>query len=416
MSTFRWCATPGGRVAPCTDCAVEFSRCIGLLQRCFSCRFSTTFLGSPSAHRALAGRANLAARRHIPPRQVCLYATKAEQAFEDFKEMKKDYDAMLKSPHPRNAKRVGNQVWFDVSLTLPLGLALDTSWDKEAVGVSQITEGGSAFEHNERILGKDPDEQKMWIQPGDRLLMLNGQKVKTQEDVVGIVSKLQQGDKVILKLARQARGPIQVIFPEPAEPVVVRPSAKLQDAARAAGHNVIYRCEDGLCGSCWHVSEKTGDIYQLCIESVTASELPSKAQAGFSEQIGGVVQALSGNNEWEPGTSWDNTEPLRLRPCPEIYEKFMNPHMGKWQYSAGKYSVTRDDDDNLIYVENNISGLLVEEDDDDPMNRWLTADLGENGQIRIRLSKSLGISIDMESQYKPAGSDEWGEIRTAFKY
>ena len=29
-----------------------------------------------------------AARRHIPPRQVCLYATKAEQAFEDFKEMK----------------------------------------------------------------------------------------------------------------------------------------------------------------------------------------------------------------------------------------------------------------------------------------------------------------------------------------
>ena len=33
---------------------------------------------------------------------------------------------MLKSPHPRNAKRVGNQVWFDVSLTLPLGLALDT--------------------------------------------------------------------------------------------------------------------------------------------------------------------------------------------------------------------------------------------------------------------------------------------------
>ena len=28
---------------------------------------------------------------------------------------------------------------------------------------------------------------------------------------------------------------LQVIFPEPAEPVVVRPTAKLQDAARAAG-------------------------------------------------------------------------------------------------------------------------------------------------------------------------------------
>ncbi|CAE7854919.1 unnamed protein product [Symbiodinium sp. KB8] len=384
---------------------------------CVSCRFSTTYLTSPSS-RTLAGRGPAASHRGArgAPQKVCLHATKAEKAFEEFKEMKQDYDAMLKSPHPRNAKRVGNQVWFDVSLALPLGLALDTSWDKEAVGVSQVAESGTAFAYNQRILAEDSDIQKMWIQPGDRLLMLNGQKVKTQEDVVEIVSKLKEGDKVILKLSREARGPIQVVFPEPAEPVVVRPSAKLQDAARAAGHNVIYACEDGLCGSCWHVSEKTGDIYQLCLESVTATDLPSKAQAGFTEQIGGVVQALAGNNQWEPGASWDNTEPLRLRPCPEIYEKFMNPHMGKWQYDAGKYKVTRDDDDRLIYVENKVQGFLVEEDEDDPMNRWLTADLGENGQIRIRLSKSLGVSIDMESQYKAAGSDEWGEIRTAFKY
>ncbi|CAE7353754.1 unnamed protein product [Symbiodinium microadriaticum] len=358
---------------------------------CVSCRFSTTYLTSPSS-RTLAGRGPAASHRGArgAPQKVCLHATKAEKAFEEFKEMKQDYDAMLKSPHPRNAKRVGNQVWFDVSLALPLGLALDTSWDKEAVGVSQVAESGTAFAYNQRILAEDSDIQKMWIQPGDRLLMLNGQKVKTQEDVVEIVSKLKEGDKVILKLSREARGPIQVVFPEPAEPVVVRPSAKLQDAARAAGHNVIYACEDGLCGSCWHVSEKTGDIYQLCLESVTATDLPSKAQAGFTEQIGGVVQALAGNNQWEPGASWDNTEPLRLRPCPEIYEKFMNPHMGKWQYDAGKYKVTRDDDDRLIYVENKVQGFLVEEDEDDPMNRWLTADLGENGQIRIRLSKSLG--------------------------
>ena len=91
----------------------------------------------------------------------------------------------------------------------------------------------------------------------------------------------------------------------------MRPSAKLQDAARAAGrapgsherrsakksivksvkkdseiwsvlrgycgptgHNVIYRCEDGLCGSCWHVSEKTGDIYQLLRGGTVRSSAP----------------------------------------------------------------------------------------------------------------------------------------------
>ena len=178
-----------------------------------------------------------------------------------------------------------------------------------------------------------------------------------------------------MKFARQARGPIQaaavlrlpatflssgdeVIFPEPADPVVVRPTAKLQDAARAAGfcgrippahvlsaavagHNVVYQCDDGLCGSCWHVSESTGDIYQLrlgrespfalysslaehsfmkgygpfCLQGASSPSLPPncpartmvkltrlqnfcfcckwthQAQAGFSEQIGGVVQA-----------------------------------------------------------------------------------------------------------------------------
>lgn len=341
----------------------------------------------------------------------------AEKTLEEFKEMKKDYEKMRTRPQPRNGKRVGNEVWFDVKLSPPLGLALDTSVDGEAVGVSEVVEGGSAFEYNKNCLRQDAEEKRIWIQPGDRVLMVNGVKTKTTEEVVGVVSKMKEGEKVVLKLSRQARGPIQVVFPEPADPVVVRGSTKLVDAARAAGHEVIYRCEDGLCGSCWHVSELTGDIYQLCIETSTAASLPSKAaSADFGEQIGGVVSALSGNNQWKPGESWDNTEPLRLRPCPEIYEKFMNPHLGKWQYNAGSYKVTRDDEDRLIYVENNVEGFLEPEDDDDPTNRWLKADLAEHGEIRIRLSKSLGISIDMESQYKPQGSDEWGEIRTAFKY
>ncbi|CAK9013450.1 unnamed protein product [Durusdinium trenchii] len=266
----------------------------------------------------------------------------AEKTFEEFKEMRQDYEKMRTRPKPRNGKRVGNEVWFDAKLNTPLGLALDTSFDGEAVGVSEVMEGGSAFEYNQGCLQEDAAEKRIWIQPGDRILTVNGVKTKTTEDVVEIVSKLKEGERAILKFSRQARGPVQVVFPEPADPVVVRGSSKLQDAARVAGHDVIYRCEDGLCGSCWHVNDMTGDIYQLCIETTTASALPSKsATADFVEQVGGVMSAFSGGNEWKPGESWDNTEPLRLRPCPEIYEKFMNPHLGKWQYNAGKYMVRR---------------------------------------------------------------------------
>jgi len=38
-----------------------------------------------------------------------------------------------------------------------------------------------------------------------------------------------------------------------------------------------------------------------------------------------------------------------------------------------------------------MAGFLEPEDDDDPTNRWLKADLAEHGEIRIRLSKSLGL-------------------------
>ena len=34
---------------------------------------------------------------------------------------------MRTRPQPRNGKRVGNEVWFDVKLSPPLGLALDTN-------------------------------------------------------------------------------------------------------------------------------------------------------------------------------------------------------------------------------------------------------------------------------------------------
>eukprot|EP00913_Durusdinium_trenchii_P013610 g12780.t1 len=338
-------------------CIFDASAVLAASSLCFS-GLGASWVGSsrrPGVQNA--GHVNVADSRLILSSKDS--KAEAEKTFEEFKEMRQDYEKMRTRPKPRNGKRVGN-------------------------------------EYNQGCLQEDAAEKRIWIQPGDRILTVNGVKTKTTEDVVEIVSKLKEGERAILKFSRQARGPVQVVFPEPADPVVVRGSSKLQDAARVAGHDVIYRCEDGLCGSCWH---------QRCIETTTASALPSKsATADFVEQVGGVMSAFSGGNEWKPGESWDNTEPLRLRPCPEIYEKFMNPHLGKWQYNAGKYMVTRDKQDRLIYVENEVTGFLEPEDDDDPTNRWLTADLAEHGQIRIRLSKSLGISIDMESQYKPKGA------------
>ena len=43
---------------------------------------------------------------------------------------------MRSRPKPRNGKRVGNEVWFDVKLSPPLGLALDTS-----LGLKGVTYG-----------------------------------------------------------------------------------------------------------------------------------------------------------------------------------------------------------------------------------------------------------------------------------
>ena len=52
------------------------------------------------------------------------------------------------------------------------------------MGVSEVVEGGSAFEYNKGCLQQDAKERRLWIQPGDRILTVNGKKCKTTEDVV----------------------------------------------------------------------------------------------------------------------------------------------------------------------------------------------------------------------------------------
>eukprot|EP00931_Biecheleriopsis_adriatica_P036598 TRINITY_DN21073_c0_g1_i1.p1 TRINITY_DN21073_c0_g1~~TRINITY_DN21073_c0_g1_i1.p1 ORF type:complete len:367 (+),score=67.22 TRINITY_DN21073_c0_g1_i1:51-1151(+) len=301
-----------------------------------------------------------------------------KEIVEEMKNMRRDMDALRKSPRPRNGKRVGAEVWFDVELSKPLGLRIDENDNGDQVGISEVLPGGSAWEHfKECVYEKEESKKRIWLQPGDRLMQVNGETVNTQEAAVEAISKVPEDQKVRLKVARPSRGPIQVIFPEPAKPVVVRANTRLADAATAAGHKAVICPEDFCNGRCWHQEEQTKVIYQLCVTDCTAGNLPNKVKGGgLSEGIGGVFNALTKTGAApEPGTTWDNTEPLVLRPCPEIYDRYNNPHLGMWRYGEGQYTVFRDEDTNdLVWTEYKARGVLLPEDEDDVTNRWLVAD------------------------------------------
>lgn len=319
---------------------------------------------------------------------------------------------MRADPNPRGGKRVGGEVWFDISLALPFGLRLDESPRGDAVGISEILPGGSADAHNKaHVVTQDTGVPQMWLQPGDKLLAVNGKKCSTKDEAVALIAATKEGQKVSLKLARNRRGPVTVVFPEPARRVTVPPRTKLSDAARAAGHEVEYDCEDGLCGKCWHVNDISGEVYQLCVSSTTACDIPSKGGVrNLDVQLKGLIGALKGEDVPDVFTAiFDNTEPLLLRPCPEIHMRMVDPYPGTWRYVGGEYTISRNEAGTLRYTENGISGDLNEEGD------WLMAELPPYGTIRIRPGASTGLSMDMDSSFMAAGSKEWGETKTAFR-
>lgn len=330
--------------------------------------------------------------------------------------MAQDLEKMQSDPRPRGGKRVGAEVWYDVSLKMPLGVRLDEAESGEvAVGVSEVFEGGSVYEHNEEVTFA----KKNFVQPGDRLIQVNGKSVKTQNDAVALITSTPEGGKVALKFARSSMGPIKVFFPEPAIPVVVPAKSKLSDVARNAGHDVTYSdaCgggEDGeRCdGACWHLNNATGDIYQLCNPSCLASEIPgSGGVKNLDKQLFGLAAAVA--NVDVGMTTWPNTEPLVLIPCPDLAKKLNDPYIGRWQYWNGKYRISRTEEGERLFEEDRISGILREE------GEWLVADLttmdGEpQGSIRLRPGENKGISVDLDSQYRAEGSDEWQETVTAF--
>jgi len=379
-----------------------------------------------AAARAVALGANTPSRLALPLHRVqgqqrsgAIQRHAAAQSTEDFKElqnMKQDLQVANKQPSVRRGgKRVGSEIWFDLELPSPFGLRLDDAVSGDCVGVSEVLEGGSAFAHNqEATVGKEGEQPKMFIQPGDKVIMVNGIRCYTKDQVVeqvGIAN--EQGlESVRMKFARYNRGPITVVFPEPAQPITVASRAPLVSVALAAGHFIDYdACEDGCSGKCWHIDDRTNEIYQFCIEDQVVCDLPSKGGVrNLDVQLKGLVAAVKGE-EPEALTTFDNSEALVLRPCPEIYAKLADPYVGEWQYPDGKYKIARDQAaGTIVYSEKDFKGTLTEAGDG-----WMEAELPPHGTIRVRPGASEGISQDMDSQFRPTGSDEWGETTTAFR-
>lgn len=241
----------------------------------------------------------------------------------EMKEFSGDLQALQNNPNPRGGKRVGNMVWYDVTLSLPLGLALDNSPRGDAVGVTEVLEGGSTAEHNAKhMLETDRSVAQNWVQQGDRLLTVNGKPCNSKEAAVELISGAADPSRIRLKFARERGGFIQVIFPEQNFKLAVLPRILLRLVAKEAG--VGFTCTGSSCdGSCWHVNDRTQDVYRLC-NDVLVGEIPSRNQP--SDSLGGLNPFREIRNEDfadpdDVAMGFDNTEPLVLRRCPELYQK-----------------------------------------------------------------------------------------------
>jgi len=225
------------------------------------------------------------------------------------------------SARPREGKRVGSAVWFDVTLGLPLGLKLGDAAAGNRVVVEEVREGGSAFTHNAQHTLYEADHvgnRQQWIQEGDQLLMVNGEVCNSMEAAVELITGAPDPQSVRFKFAR---GPyIKVIFPEDGAETTIRAEAAISEAAERAGHKVAYKCADGTCGSCWRKDYDADEVYVLCLDDCKVGKIPSKAVFNDEVNIFWSEKQYRERNDKKNNPNFDNTEPLVLRSCPEVYQ------------------------------------------------------------------------------------------------
>lgn len=220
----------------------------------------------------------------------------------------------------RDGKRVRGELWFDVTLSPPLGLALQ-DFDGGVV-VEQVRAGGSAEQHNSRYLVTDGvANSPNFIQTGDQLLFVNGTRCTSTESAVELIMAAAQEEdaQVTLKLSRAPRGYVTVVFPEDGTSATASGNTPLSDVAEDAKHAVEYRCTDGTCGSCWRMDYSSGEIYWLCVDDTKPGLLPSKNM--FKEETI-FWSEKEYRNRANNDPNFDNTEPLVLKSCPEVYAEW----------------------------------------------------------------------------------------------
>jgi len=192
----------------------------------------------------------------------------------------------------RKVKRIsGDRAVFDVTIPKPMGVALEYLPDKKGgfrgVGISEIMEGGNAFELNKKVCVTE-EEDGMWILEGDRIIGVNGTETvdASIEDIARLVGE-SEGDSVSLTLCRNTRlGPIKVVVMPGGKFATVRRNSRLSAAVEfALGREIKYGCIDGWCGTCWHRERVTGWLFKPCSDLIT--------------------------------TDWDNVMPMVLFPKPE---------------------------------------------------------------------------------------------------
>jgi len=236
--------------------------------------------------------------------------------------MRDDMDRIRKDPNPRGGKRVGDDTYYEVSLGLPLGIALDDHPTKKfMVGVSEVLDEGSAGKHNAiHMTNADKATQQFWIQSGDRLRAVNGSEIKTKEDAVEKITGAKDSDKIVLTFSRERRGFIKVCFPERDVDFTLPRDSSLIGVAKAAG--LDFTCDSEDCdGSCWHVNDMSGEVYPMCQFS-TLAQVPSKIDP--DEGLIPIKFGFDPSAETDPlEKEQDNTQPIVLRRCPELYQASM---------------------------------------------------------------------------------------------
>lgn len=208
-------------------------------------------------------------------------------------------------PLPDGVEELAGDIYFDLTLSKPLGIVLIDSPDGRGngCGIQEILDEGSAPLLLDQVA--TGEAKGMWVQEGDELVQVEGEDIDRDcakaSQMIG-----QAGESVMLTFKRSKKGAIQVIFPGNKRVTAPR-YVMLSRLADKVGFNSGCSRADGRDPNCWFEDPATGEVYILPLN--VPGIIPSifrEGGEGFSD------------SEFE---SW---VPLRLQPAPKAFADEMD--------------------------------------------------------------------------------------------